>query len=117
MLYKRIIKEGCATEEELAYEEHFYNSANKAKIYNERHPRTRRWKRVVQRKSIPIYSVDIKTKEILNSFPNMIKAGESINMAVSNFSREMADRPIYTPVCIKGVWFIKQSHYENWKNK
>lgn len=117
----RIFKPGTKTVEELAYEKEFVKRANKAAEHNAKKNYntnvSKRYKKVATRKSIPIYQVDNKTAEILNSFPSMKEAGKSINMTVGNFSTMMMDRPIYKPVLIKGRWFIKQSHYGNWKKE
>lgn len=116
----RIFKPGTKTPEELAYEKEFIKRANKAAAHNIRKNYntnvSKRYKKVATRKSIPIYMVDNKTCEILASFKSMKDAGASINMTGNNFSYAMMDRPIYKPILIKGKWFIKQSHYEHWKN-
>lgn len=117
----RIYKEGTKTEEELAYEREFVAKAKKAAEHNAAKnyttPWTKKWKQCIRRKAIPIYRVDNKTKEILESFSSMNLAAASINMRGDNFSSAMIDRPIYKPVLIKGKWFIKQSHYEKWREK
>lgn len=117
----RIFKPGTKTSEELAYEQEFIKRANKAAEHNSKKNYntnvSRKFKQVVRRKSIPIYQVNNKTGEIINTFSCMIDAGKSINMSGSNFSNAMMDRPIYKPVLIKGKWFIKQSHYEQWKKQ
>lgn len=115
----RIFKPGTKTVEELAYEKEFVKRVNKAATHNaSKNYNTnvsKKYKKVATRKSIPIYQVDRDTTEILASFKSMKDAGKSINMTSGNFSAMMIDRPIYKPVLIKGRWFIKQSHYEQWK--
>lgn len=115
----RVFKEGTKTPEELEYEKQFVERATKAAEHNVSKnyslPITKKWKWAIRRKAIPIYRVDNKTKEILESFSSMNLAAASINMRGDNFSAMMMDRPIYKPVLIKGKWFIKQSHYGKWK--
>lgn len=113
----RIFKEGCYLPEEIEYEKKFAEAATKAAYYNFKHPKTRRFKHVARREAIPIYQVDIKTKEIIAEFSTMGDAAKSIDMRPGDFSVMMKDRPIYTPVIIKHKWFIKQSHYKGWINK
>lgn len=116
----RVFKPGTMTPEEIEYEKHFVKVATLCEEHNSRKnynlPITKKYKIATTRKHIPIYRVDIKTKEILEEFYSINAAGKSINMAGCNFSAMMIDRPIYKPVLIKGKWFIKQSHYEHWKN-
>ena len=115
----RIFKSGTKTEEELEYEKEFIAKAQKAAEHNSSKnyntPWTKKWKQCIRRKAIPIYRVDNKTKEILESFSSMNLAAASIGMRNDNFSAAMIDRPIYKPILIKGKWFIKQSHYGKWK--
>lgn len=115
----RIFKPGTKTEEELEYEKDFVRRANIAAAHNvSKNYNTnvsKKYKKAVRRKAIPIYHVNKDTKEIYESFNSMKDAGKSINMTSGNFSAMMIDRPIYKPVLIKGRWFIKQSHYEEWK--
>lgn len=117
----RVFKEGTKTPEELEYEKQFIERATRAEKHNVSKnyslPITKKWKWGIRRKAIPIYRVDNKTKEILESFCSMNAAAASIGMRGDNFSTAMMDRPIYKPVLIKGKWFIKQSHYENWKKE
>lgn len=117
----RIFKKGTKTPEELEEEKQFVEKATKAAIHNAAKnyttPWTKKWKQCVRRKAIPIYRVDNKTKEILESFCSMNAAATSIGMRGDNFSAAMMDRPIYKPILIKGKWFIKQSHYGNWKEE
>lgn len=117
----RIFKPGTKTPEELEYEKEFIRKANKCAEHNKRKNYetnvSRKYKKVVRRKAIPIYQVNNDTTEIIAEFSCMTDAGKSINMTASNFSDMMMDRPIYTPVLIKGKWFIKQSHYGHWREK
>lgn len=113
----RIFKPGTKTPEELEYEKRFVERVNICAEINKKYkdPINKRRRVVATRARIPIYRVDKKTKEILASFDSMKDAAASIDMAVSNFSTAMMDRPIYKPVLIKGKWFIKQTHYERWR--
>lgn len=115
----RVFKEGTKTQEELEYEKQFVERANNAAAHNNSKnyntPWTKKWKWCVRRKAIPIYKVDVKTKEILAKYSSISSAATSINMRQDNFSARMIDRPIYKPILIKGCWFIKQSHYNQWK--
>lgn len=116
-LYLRIFKEGTKTPEELKYEEAFVKRATRAAEHNaaknyEGSRKKHKW--CEKRKHIPIYEVDINTKEILNSFYSVNATAASINMSASNFSKMMIDRPVYQPFLVKKHWFIKQSHYKGW---
>ena len=115
----KIFKPGTKTPEELKYEEKFEKlkqmaaEHNTAKNYNSH--LNKKHKKCFRRPHIPIYQVDNKTCDILAEFYSMNQAAASINMTGYNFSTAMMDRPIYKPVLIKGKWFIKKSHYEQWK--
>lgn len=112
----KIFKPGTKTPEELKYEEDFVRRANFCAEVNKKYKYAfnKHHKIVAIRAKIPIYQVNNKTKEIIGSFDSMKSAAAYMGMPVGNFSKAMADRPIYKPVLIKGKWFIKQSHYGHW---